>query len=333
MPYHNAATTLDECLDSILAQTHADFEIVAVNDRSTDGSVELVTAYALRDRRIRCVDSQGEGLVAALNTGLAFCRSALVVRMDADDRMLPERLSAHLDHFSGDRSLDLSAVQVSMFPDAEVQAGYRAYLDWQNGVLTPTDVAAEIYVEAPFAHPAVAYKRELIMKLGGYTDGDFPEDYELWLRLHQAGAKMEKLPQVLLEWRESEGRLSRRDSRYSREAFDRLRARYLAEELKKKIAGRELAYWGAGRRTRRRADHLIDRDFPPSYWIDIDPRKIGNRIQGIPVVAPEALPAASSATELPLVLIYVANHGARELIAAQLQELGYRRGTDFLAVG
>lgn len=333
LPYRDAATTLSECLDSILGQTHADFELVAVNDRSTDGSVDLVRSYALQDRRFRTVDCEGSGLVDALNTGLANCRSSIVVRMDADDRMLPERLSAHHDHFSRDDALDLSAVQVAMFPDAEVQAGYRAYLEWQNRVLSPADVAAEIYVEAPFAHPAVAYRRELVMDLGSYTDGDFPEDYELWLRLHQAGAKMAKIPQALLEWRESEGRLSRQDLRYSRDAFDRLRARFLADELSNKAAGRELAYWGAGRRTRRRADHLIDRNFPPNYWIDIDPRKIGNRIQGVPVVAPQSLPVAAAGNELPLVLIYVANHGARDLIATQLRALGYRRGIDYLAVG
>ena len=86
---------------------------------------------------------------------------------------------------------------------------------------------------------------------------------------------------------------------------------------------------GAGRRTRRRADHLLDYGIQPSAWIDIDPRKIGNRIDGVPVVSPDALVQ----TPRPFVLVYVANHGARDLIRADLSSRGLRPGEDYLRVG
>ena len=329
LPYHNAEGTLGECLESVRAQCLEDFELLAVNDRSTDASRDLVRRWSRRDTRVRDLACEGKGLVAALNTGLRRARAPIIVRMDADDRMLPGRLDAHLNHFRSTPGLDLSAVQVRMFPDSAVRAGYRAYLEWQNRVLTPSDVADEIFVEAPFAHPAVAFRRETVLRLGGYRDGDFPEDYELWLRLFGHGARMEKIPEVLLEWRESDGRLSRRDPRYGRDAFDRLRAHHLARLLRDRAAGRGLAIWGAGRRTRRRADHLIGHGFAPDLWIDIDPRKIGNHVQGAPVCGPEAL----ATWPRPFVLVYVANHGARDLIASQLQLSGYQRGIDYLAVG
>ena len=96
-----------------------------------------------------------------------------------------------------------------------------------------------------------------------------------------------------------------------------------------RLGARPLAYWGAGRRTRQRAGLLIDSGFPPDYWIDIDPRKIGMAFNGAEVVGPDRLEDPTR----PFVLVYVTNHGARELIAARLNELGYTRGADYLAVG
>jgi FlaA1/EpsC-like NDP-sugar epimerase len=134
--------------------------------------------------------------------------------------------------------------------------------------------------------------------------------------------------QVLLHWRESTGRLTRTDPRYSRAAFARLRTDYLARDPRLH-SGRPLAICGAGRRTRQRAQLLLDHGFRPVAWIDIDPRKIGNSVHGVPVHAPQWLDRADK----PFVLSYVTNHGARDIIAAQLQAMGYLRGRDYLMVG
>jgi FlaA1/EpsC-like NDP-sugar epimerase len=87
--------------------------------------------------------------------------------------------------------------------------------------------------------------------------------------------------------------------------------------------------WGAGRRTRQRCALLLRQGFRPLAFVDIDPRKIGNRIDGVPVHSPAALADGPR----PFVLVYVTNHGAREAIATDLQAMGYRRGRDWLAVG
>lgn len=136
-------------------------------------------------------------------------------------------------------------------------------------------------------------RREVLQRIGGYQDGPFSEDYQLWLRLHRAGFGMAKLPQVLLH------------------------------------QPRDLAVWGAGRKTRGRVRHLIDRGVTPGAWIDIDPRKIGGKLLGAPVHPPEWLDREPR----PFVLVYVNNRGARELIDAALAHMGYRRGADYLHVG
>jgi hypothetical protein len=223
----------------------------------------------------------------------------------------------------------LVAARAALFPRRLVRAGYQEYVRWQNACLTPAQIAAEIYIESPFAHPTVTLRREALAAAGGpYAQGPFPEDYELWLRMHRAGLAMAKLPRTLLAWRESPGRASRVDPRYRREAFDALRARFLAEEPRLR-QGRDLVYWGAGRPTRLRAKRLIDQGFPPTAWIDIDPDKIGHIVWGAPVRPPEWLDRQPR----PFVLIYVTAHGARADAESRLAKWGYAPGEDYLAVG
>ncbi|HHH48536.1 MAG TPA: glycosyltransferase [Gammaproteobacteria bacterium] len=327
LPFRDAHETLAECLDSIAVQTLADYELLAIDDGSRDASATLVAQRAERDTRIRLIRQPPLGLVAALNRGLREARAPLIARMDADDRMHPERLAAQHAGLSAEPGLGLLATRVRPFPDARLQDGLREYIRWQNACCDPATIADEIYVESPFAHPSVMFRRRVVQAAGGYRAGDFPEDYDLWLRLARRGVRMAKLPRVLLDWRDSAGRLSRTDPRCSRQAFDRLRASYLARDPR--LRGRPLAFWGAGRKTRRRCKLLIERGFTPIAWVDIDPRKIGNRLRGVPVVAPEWLARDAR----PFVLSYVANHGAREDIASRLEAMGYERGVDYLMVG
>ena len=305
MPFRNASATLPECIASIDAQTYRDFEVVAVDDRSSDDSAELCRRAGFRVIR-------GEGLVNALNAGIDAAHGEFIARMDADDVMHPERLEAQLAMM---RDYDVVGTQVELVPDDEIRAGYREYVRWQNAVTTSEQIAANLFVESPFAHPSVMMRRGF-----RYADGHFPEDYELWLRLHGEGARMAKVPRVLLRWRESASRASRVDPRYSRDAFDHLRARYLAPRLP-----REFVVWGAGQRARRRI-RLLGK--MPVAWVDVDPRKIGTTLHGAPVHSYEWLRGNRT-----FVLIYVTNHHARDRASQALEDWGYRAGTDFLAVG
>lgn len=313
LPFRNAAATLPECIASIAAQTHRDFELVAVDDGSVDESAALLMAAGAR-----VLQPGRVGLVAALNCGIASARGESIARMDADDVMHPERLAVQLDWIES--GFDLVASQVELFPANEIRDGYREYIRWQNGVLTPEQIAANIYVESPFAHPSVLMRKRFV-----YADGPFPEDYELWLRMHEAGARMVKVPRVLLRWRESETRTSRVDPRYSREAFDALRTRYLARDPRVRYAP-ELVIWGAGQLARRRARMLIREGVRPSAWVDVDPAKIGQRYEEAPVHAYEWLQREPR----PLVLIFVTNHHAREEVVRVLEGWGYVAGRNFL---
>jgi glycosyltransferase involved in cell wall biosynthesis len=329
LPVRDAWDTLDACMDSIRRQTFEDFEVVAVDDGSADGSTGILARWAGRDPRIRHIRTPRRGLVPALNLGLSAARAVFVARMDADDLMEPQRLALQHRRLASDPALAVVGSRIRLFPEELIRDGYRHYADWQNACVTPRDIADEIYVEAPFAHPSVMFRAAPVRALGGYREGPFPEDYDLWLRLHRAGRAMAKIPRVLLHWRERPNRTSRTDPRYGREAFDRLRAEHLAADSRLAHNRDRLVIWGAGRRTRRRCVHLLSRGFRPRAWIDVDPRKIGNRLGGAPVVAPDWLDRRPR----PFVLGYVASHGARALIAGRLHAMGYERGRDYLMVG
>lgn len=328
LPIHNASATLPACLQSLTRQTFTDYEVLAIDDGSSDESSAIIAAAAARDARIVPINAGRIGLPAALNLGLTLARAPIIARMDADDVMHPDRLARQYHALQEHPPLALVASRVVAFPAREVRAGLREYLRWQNRVVTQEHIAAEIYVEAPFVHPSVMFRRAVVQELGGYTDQSWPEDYELWLRMHAAGVQMQKLPDNLLAWREHPTRATRMDPRYARESFDALRAVYLARDPRLH-SGRPLVYWGAGRVTRQRARRLIEQGFPPVAWIDIDPAKIGQTIWGAPVHEPAWLERQPR----PFVLVYVTNHGARDLIAGWLGEMGYQPGRDYLGVG
>jgi hypothetical protein len=249
--------------------------------------------------------------------------------MDADDRMHPGRLSVQLQHMQSHPHLALVASQVQLFSEEPIGKGISEYIRWQNNCVTGQDIAADIYIESPFVHPSVMFRRAEVSRLGGYRHGEFPEDYDLWLRMHQAGLQMEKIPKVLLDWRDSSGRLTRTDKRCADTAFSALRAEFLVHDPRLP-ANRPVFFWGAGRKTRQRCRFYMERGVEPQAWIDIDPAKVGNYIKGVPVLAPETL---LKREPRPFVLGFVRNHGARESIAAFLEHARYQRGDDYLFIG
>jgi hypothetical protein len=211
-----------------------------------------------------------------------------------------------------------------------MREGFRIYLDWLNGLTSAEEIARQIFVESPLPHPSVMMRRDWLERAGGYQDHGWPEDYDLWLRLHLLGARFAKVPEVLLAWRDSPGRLTRLDPRYSVENFLRAKAHYLAAgPLRDRGA---VIVWGAGQMGRRLSKHLLREGAPLAAFVDIDPAKIGGRKRGLPVVAPADLPALWGRSPNPAVLAAVGARGARALIRAQLEGMGLREGEDWWAV-
>jgi glycosyltransferase involved in cell wall biosynthesis len=330
MPCYNASETIDEAIASIADQTFTSWEMVVVDDGSSDGTPEKVEAWVAGDHRIRLLRQGHAGIVVALNAGWRACRSALIARMDADDRSHLERLARQVEQMDADANLAVVSCLVEPFPAEQVREGFRVYVDWLNGLISTDDIRREMFVEAPVAHPSALIRRAWLERLGGYEDHGWPEDYDLWLRLHLAGARFMKVPERLFFWREHPARLTRTDSRYSIENFLRAKAHYLVGgPLRER---RSVILWGAGQMGRRLSKHLLNEGAPLIGFVDIDPKKIGRKRRGQPVISPRDLASLWNSSDRPIVLAAVGTRGARELIRGQLTDLGLREGHDWLAV-
>ena len=330
LPVRNGAVTLVRAIASIRAQTLTEWELVVVDDGSTDGTGELLAVATQEDARIRVLRQPALGLVAALNAGLAAAHGEFIARMDADDECHPERLARQAAWLQAQPELGVVSCLVEFGGDRAARAGYALHVDWLNSLADAGEIALNRFVESPLAHPSVMFRRELVEKHGGYRTGDFPEDYELWLRWLDAGVAMAKVPERLLTWHDGPGRLSRIDPRYEPNAFFRIKAEYVAKEVRRILSGRggsEVWVWGAGRHTRKRAAALEAHGLHIAGYIDIDAKKTGRSIGGVPVITAGNLPPPGER----FILAYVSKRGAREYIRGQLGLRNYIEGRDFLA--
>jgi hypothetical protein len=230
-----------------------------------------------------------------------------------------------------DRSLGVASCLVEFGGDPVARKGYALHVDWVNSLVTPEAIAAGRFVESPVANPSVMFRRELVTRHGAFRDGDFPEDYELWLRWLDAGVRIAKVPRVLLTWNDPPGRLSRTDVRYAPEAFFRMKAAWIARAVSRLAGARNVFIWGAGRHTRKRAAHLVTHGVRIAGYVDVDGKKTGRGLggTGVPVIGEAALPPPGEI----LVLSYVTTRGAREYNREKLLGRRYVEGRDFLLCG
>ncbi len=322
LPYRNAEATLREALESVLSPEGPPIELLAVNDRSTDGGPALIDAAAERDPRVRSLHTREPGIVAALRTAAAAARAPLLARMDADDVSLPGRFARQLALLEARPRIGVVGTQVENLADAPLGEGLVRYVAWQNALLTPADHERALFVESPLCHPSVMMRRETYEAVGGYRDTEWFEDYDLWLRMWAAGVRMAKVDAVLLKWRHREGRLTLTDPRASEDAFREAKAAFLSPWIG--ADGRPLTIWGAGKTGRRLARALEAHGVRASRFVDVDPKKIGGVARGAPIVAPDALRAAEE-----IVIGAVGSLGARTRIREALDARGFVETVDY----
>ncbi len=327
IPYKNAAATLAGAVASIRGQSLHQLEILLVDNGSTDGGPALARQLAAQDARIRLLEEPLPGVAHAANTGMAAATGAYVARLDADDTAFPDRLEKQLALLAADQSLGVASGMVEHWPGNFDSRGMALYVDWVNSLKTPREIYLNRFVELPVVNPSLMFRKELAATHGLYRQGPFPEDYDMVLRWLQAGVRFGKVPSPVIRWRDSPGRLTRTDSRYSPLAFFETKAAYAALWLKKKGLG-EVYVWGAGKKAKRRSRELLAHGIGIAGRIDIDRGKIRQPAD----MYFEELPPKSRAAPGFFILVYVAKRGARDEISAFLKAKGYEAGLDFLAM-
>jgi glycosyltransferase involved in cell wall biosynthesis len=325
LPARNAEASVALALQSVLAQTFGDFVVLAIDDGSTDGTAAVLHAWARRDARVRVVSTGGVGLVRALNLGLEQTDTPLLARMDADDESLPQRfersvaeLDAHPEWAGVGTGVDI--VRADRPPSPNLQA----YGRWLSSLTTPRLVFRDRFIESPLCHPSMLLRRDAVRAAGGWRDGPFPEDWELWLRLLERGELLSCVPHVLHRWTDHDRRLTRTDQRYALERHLSLKADYLARLLR----GKPITLWGATDTGRALSKLLTQHGLTIARFVELDARKIGQRIHGVSVIHPDALALEPDGH----VLSCVAAKGARDDIRAFLTQRGLEELRDFTCV-
>jgi hypothetical protein len=327
LPCFNAAATLQQALESLLCQTRADFEVIAVDDGSTDKTPRMLERYAAMDRRIRPLFLSRSGISRALNAGLELAGGRYIARMDADDVSIPRRLEEQARYLEEHPCIGLVGCRVIYGGDREANRGYALHVDWQNELLAPEAIRANRFVESPLAHPSIMFRAELPLRLGAYRHGPFPEDYELILRWMEHGVVMAKLDQELLVWNDPPDRLSRTNERFNRWAFHTVKAPYLARWLRVNNPFHPFVHiLGAGRLARRRVALLEKQGVRIQAFIDSDPEKAGRLVRGRPVLPPKDLPPPGRC----FCLSYVGTWQGRDAALAYLHNRGLRPERDYL---
>ncbi len=332
LPFRDAATTLAEAMASVLDDLDGGDELVAIDDGSSDGSRAVARAVAENDARVRIVESGGSaaqaaGIAGALNRGIAEARGELLGRMDADDVSLPGRFAAQRALLDADATLGAVGVQVEAFPAPA--AGMQRYFGWQNALVTKSDHARAIFVEAPLCHPTALIRRAALQHVGGFREVAWPQDYDLWLRLDAAGFGIAKVERVLFRWRVHASSVTWTNPKNAASRLLEARASFLAQRLRVLGVDTGFAIWGAGQTGKRLARALEAHGLRPLAFVDVDPKKIGRRARDA-VIVDAAEGIARARKDEWLLVVAVGEAGAREVVKQRLLGAGIAESSAFI---
>ncbi|CAM4340737.1 glycosyltransferase family 2 protein [Zobellia roscoffensis] len=322
IPFKDTESFINQCLTSIVSQSYENWQVLAVNDGSTDGSRNLVHAFAKNDSRIQLIDNEGNGIIEALRTAYKHSNGQFITRMDSDDIMTPEKLEimvkSLLEHGKG----HLAIGQVRYFSHRGISNGYERYEKWLNALTQTGDNYTEIYKECVIPSPCWMVHREDLDLCGAFTPNLYPEDYDLAFRFYENGLKCIACFKLLHMWRDYDTRTSRTSEHYAQNYFLDIKLRYFLKL--DYIPNRPLAVWGAGAKGKEIIKSLQEQNID-FYWVCDNPKKIGKHIYGEEMFHFSKLKSLSNAQSI----ITVANADAQVHIEKFFSKLNKKPMEDY----
>lgn len=225
LPVYNGEKYLAEAIDSILAQTFANFELIMINDGSTDASQQILKEYEQRDHRVKVILRENRGLATTLNDSIAIARGAWIARMDQDDISHPERFSKQVALLEAEGADICGCHWLVINPAGKT-------IDANITPLTQESVAAYLSYTVPFAHGSVMMRKSFLTENSlKYDRVKFAEDYDLWIRMFEANAKFTNVDEFLFKYRDAPATLSKLKHRENTRDTKRLRRRFVKNNV------------------------------------------------------------------------------------------------------
>lgn len=322
MPVKNADNYLEDCLRSIIDQHYQNWELIAVNDHSTDSSADLLKHFARLDERINFAENEANGIIPALRTAFKKAKGELIHRMDADDLMPPNKLATLYEMYAAKGKGKVYTGKVKYFAARGVSNGYKKYENWLNRMAEHQNHWEQLYQECVIASPAWLIHREDLLQCGAFESDRYPEDYDLVFRFYRQGLDVISSKEVVHCWRDHSERTSRNHEHYQANSFFALKLHYFFE-LDRDF-DRPLLIWGAGPKGKRLAKMLKVRG-ENFKWISNNPNKHGKEIYG------KLMRSFKEIIQLdhPQIIITVAQKGAKKEILKFLNENELKEKKDF----
>jgi glycosyltransferase involved in cell wall biosynthesis len=300
MPVKNTELYLHACIQSILQQSYLNWELLAIDDHSTDSSHAILTSYAQTDSRIHIIRNEGVGVIDALRTGYKHARGEFITRMDSDDINALHKYEHMVSQLKLNGKGHLALGQVTYFAEGGIGNGFQNYETWMNALIAKGTCFDEVYRECVIPSPCWMLYRTDFDAIGGFNVTQYPEDYDLCFRMYHKGMKPIPCKERLLYWRDYPNRTTRVVSHYQGDALIRLKCHHFLDiDYSPK---KSLVVWGAGHRGKFIAKYLVEHNIPFT-WICNNENKIGHTIYN------QVLKSTSSLVDLnhKQILVSVAN--------------------------
>lgn len=210
MSVYNAEKYLKEAIESVLNQTYQNFELIIVNDCSSDGSVVILQDYQKRYECINLIHNESNlGLTKNLNLALSIAKGEYIARMDADDVCDIERFQKQIDFLNKNESIDiLGTFTYDVDGDGKT-------IRSRTVPVTHNEIMTMLPKLSPIVHPSVMFRRERLAKIGFYNPKyRTSQDLEMWFRAAGAGLKFHNIPEYLFKYRVDGDFLARKNFRF-----------------------------------------------------------------------------------------------------------------------
>jgi len=323
IPFKNTEIYLSDCLDSIINQTYGHWEVLIVDDHSTDFSYQLVEQYVLKDKRIKLFKNKGQGIIDALKLAFSNSQGTFITRMDSDDIMHPDKLKIMTTNLTAYGRKHVAVGLVKYFSETGIQEGYKTYEDWLNKLTRAGNNYTEIYKECVIPSPCWMLYRDDLIACGAFNHNRYPEDYDLTFRFYKHQIKCISCDTVLHFWRDYSTRTSRTHVHYAQNHFTALKIHFFLDIDYNKT--KTLTIWGAGTKGKIIAKTLVEKNIP-FEWICDNPNKIGRAIYGKTLKDFQEL----EHIENPQSIVTVANKKAQKEIRNYLNELNLKPVKDYV---